>query len=222
MPKEIHAVIFDLDGLMVDTERISKWAWDKVSLEYNIKVEEPFYSLARGKNYEGVKKVFETLYGKEISYDELWKKKHDWFDHYIEYNGIPTKKGLFELIHYLKSHNYKFAVSSGSSKKHVQKVLDIIGLDEITIIIGGDMVTYCKPHPESFLQAALQLNEKPENCVVLEDSLNGIKAAIDGGFSIIMIPDMIQSAEQYETLLDGKYDNLEEVILFLEKNSSKY
>ena len=104
---------------------------------------------------------------------------------------MPVKPGVKELLTYLREKGYKIAMATASAREYSMDNLRLAGIDEFfDHVITGDMVKEAKPNPEIFLKAAEALGEKPENCLVLEDSLNGVEAGIKGGFVTVMVPDL--------------------------------
>ena len=196
MPKQIQAVIFDQDGLMFDTESLAATSWFEVGPKYGIHVDSNFLRDIRGCKPE-----------EKRQYSYRWIAQH----------GVPVKKGLKELLIYLKSHNIKTAVATASSEGWTQGNVKGAGVEDyFDDYIYGDMVKEAKPNPAIFLLAARRLGVEPGSCVVLEDSFNGIKAAAAGGFNPVMVPDQDQPDEEIRKLLTACCDSLTDVIGLLE------
>lgn len=212
MKKEIKAVIFDQDGLMFDTERVSANAWTKVQGEFGVTVGEDLLSRCRGTNKEECKIIFLEAFGQDFDFDGLREKKMECFHEDIRMNGLPIKEGLLELLSYLKSNSFKISLATASAKEWSMKNLKEAGADQyFDEFVCGDMVSHCKPDPEIFLTAAAKLGIDPEYCLVLEDSLNGVEAAIRGGFPVIMVPDMTQPTEELIQRITAKCNSLLDV-----------
>ena len=217
MHKEVKAVIFDFDGLMAETEEISTRAWDRIAEEYGITIGSEYYSRVRGTNYEGGKKVFLELYGRDMPYDRIKEEKNAYFAEDVDKNGIGKKKGLDELLEYIDGHGIAKAIASGSTAEYVRKCSKIAKIDSVfSVIIGGDMVGRGKPDPEIFCKAADMLGMPYENCLVLEDSINGAEAALAGGFQIIVVPDSVQPPEDLVRRINARCDTLYGVIDYLQ------
>jgi haloacid dehalogenase superfamily, subfamily IA, variant 3 with third motif having DD or ED/haloacid dehalogenase superfamily, subfamily IA, variant 1 with third motif having Dx(3-4)D or Dx(3-4)E len=210
---DIKAVIFDMDGLMFDTEKIGAWAWNKIGNEMGYDFSEDFLSTVRGMNHEGLKAAFKKQYGESFDYDSIRNVCTGYYRQNLRDNGIPIKEGLFELLDFLSNNGYKVAVATGSTMEQAVYNLKSSGADKyFETIISGDMVKYAKPNPEIFELAAEKIGIIPEKCIVLEDSLNGIKAAVAGGFKAVMVPDLTEPNEELERTLTAKCKNLKEVI----------
>ncbi len=209
MHKTVRAIIFDFDGLMVETEKISTRAWEKIAEEYGITIDDTYYSRARGTNYEGGRNVFLDMYGEDMPYDRIKAEKQAFFNEDVEKNGIERKKGLDELLVYAQEHGIRMAIASGSSVEYVRRCSKIAGIKaDFDVIIGGEMVKKGKPDPEVFRMASERLGIPAENCLVLEDSINGAEAAINGGFQIIVVPDSVEPPEELVRRISAKYDDL--------------
>ena len=220
MYKEVKAVIFDFDGLMVDSERVSERAWDKISKEYGIQIDTRYYSRTRGMNNDGAREVFREMFGNELSYDEIKARKNEYFEADIEKNGLDKKKGLDELLKYIGDNDISKAIASGSSADYVRKCSKIAMISsDFDIIIGGDMITKCKPDPEVFEMAAGRLKVMPSECLVLEDSINGAEAAIRGGFQIVIVPDSVRPPDELAERVNGISDDLSEVIGYIRREN---
>lgn len=223
MTKEIKAVIFDQDGLMFDSERISARAWQKAGPEFGIEIGEGFLSLVRGTGVAGAKEIFINYYGAHIDYDTLRAKKQSIFYTDLKEHGLPVKPGLKELLIFLKARGCKTALATSSPKEWSMENLERAGISPyFDEYVCGDMVLNCKPDPEIFLTAAKKLSEKPEDALVLEDSFIGIRAAFAGGFPAIMVPDITPPDDEIRKKTIAVCDSLFGVMaLFREENVIK-
>ena len=189
--KNIKAVIFDMDGILIDTERISFNAFKEVLSGYNYEMSEEFYLTMIGRNLKSIKEIMIGEYGSDFPFDEIYNKKVERAVGTIERDGVIVKPGVHELIDYLKDENYKIAVATSTRKQRAHYLLEQINIiDKVDYIICGDQVENSKPNPEIFLKAAKGLDVEPEKCVVIEDSDAGIMAAVRAGMKGINVPDM--------------------------------
>lgn len=212
MKEKINAVIFDQDGLMFDTERLMAEAWYMVGNEQGFPMNEAYLSSTRGMNHEDAKRRFAECFGTSHDFYAARRRKKELFMEILEARGLPVKPGLRELLVFLKEHGYKTALATASDKAYALRNLKEAQIEPyFDYIISGDMVTHAKPNPEIFLKAAEALGEAPENCMVLEDSLNGVKAGIQGDFFTVMVPDMTQPDEELRSKLSGFCASLFEV-----------
>lgn len=212
MGKKIKAVIFDQDGLMFDTERLMAQAWMVVGKEQGFDVDEAFLSATRGMNHENTKVCFEERYGTSYDFYAVRARKKELFMEIVETKGLPVKPGLKELLVYLKENGYKTALATAARKWYAERNLKEADIEAyFDFIICGDMVTHAKPNPEIFLKAAESLGLEPADCMVLEDSLNGVEAGIRGGFMTVMVPDMTQPDDALRARLDAVCTSLFDV-----------
>lgn len=205
----IKAVIFDLDGVIVSTDHYHYLAWKKLADEYNIefneKINERLRGVSRSQSLEIIlEKADKTFTNEEKNKMLEYKNKL-----YVEYIKTMTKDDVslevLKIIDYLKNNNYKIAI--GSSSKNTNTILKQICLiNEFDAIIDGNMILKSKPDPEVFLKASSALNIIPSECLVVEDAIAGIDAAIDA---------------KMQTLAVGSAKNYSKAIYAMEKLNFK-
>lgn len=217
----MRAVIFDQDGLMFDTERISVEAWDLAGKEFGVHLEEDFLCTIRGMNHGTMRQRFFEVFGDSIDFEALRARKQQIFFRLVRERTVPVKPGLLELLEYLRQQGYKIALASASRKEYTLANLKEAGVEPyFRFIITGDMVKCAKPDPEMFLTAAAALGEPPCQCIVLEDSLNGVEAGLRGGFRTIMVPDLTQPDENLRSRVYAVCESLHQVKELLEKDEN--
>lgn len=215
--KKIETVIFDMDGVLIDTERVSFESYRKVLKEYNYDISHEFYLTLLGRNVPSIKSIFAEAYGSDFPFDEIYPKKSKLATEIVDKNGVIIKKGVHELIDYLKDNNYKIAVATSTRKERAHKLLsDIDVIDKVDFIICGDQVENSKPDPEIFLKAAKGLRVEPEACAVIEDSEAGILAANAANMKGFNVPDMKMPDDNMKRLAFKICDNLIEVKKYFE------
>ncbi len=212
----IKAVIFDMDGLMIDSERVTYEEYVKKLSQLGYSFNEPTYRQCLGKNKQGICQVFYDNFGQVFPMKEVWDDVHVAIDERLE-QEVPIKKGLTELLHYLKEHNYKTIVATSSARNRVDKILNNAGIYQFfDDIICGDEVTHGKPHPEIFLTACQKLNVDSQQAIVLEDSEAGIQAAYSGNIKVICVPDMKYPEPEFKKKTTLIVNSLDDVIPYLE------
>lgn len=218
----ITAILFDMDGLVLDTEKLYTRFWQEAAnaLGYPMTKEQALgmRSLNRGA---GLSKM-QSYFGAEVDYDAIRKKRIEMMDAFVEKEGVTTKPGIHELLAYLKEQGIKTAIATSSPIDRTIKYLTSVGLqDSFDELVSGYMVEKGKPEPDIYLYAAEKLGVRPENCMVLEDSPAGILAAHRAGCIPVMVPDQDEPDAETKALLYARADNLARVISLLEEKSLK-
>lgn len=214
----IKAVIFDMDGIMFDTEYLAVPAWCQAGKQLGYPITEKIVYETFGMNRENTKKVLQEYFGENFDFDEAARLRTEYETKFIEKNGVPIKKGLLELLIYLKQNQYLFTVATSSREKRAKRLFELAGISHFfETFVCGDMIKKGKPAPDIYCKACELLKVKPENSIVLEDSYAGITAAFCAGIKTVMIPDMVQWNESIEKMLYAKLDSLLDVIPLLEK-----
>ena len=210
------AVIFDMDGLMINSERVTFEGYQLVMRKLGLSISEDFYKQLLGKTLPTAYQIFYNEYGDDFPMEQVLNDVHQYMADLFDQEGVPLKKGLLELLIYLKENNYKTIVATSSTRKRVDHILglaDIIKYFDDSIC--GDEVTHGKPHPEVFLRACEKLGVNPSDAIVLEDSEAGIQASYDANIKVICIPDMKYPEKQYEEKTFKILKDLTEVTAYL-------
>lgn len=205
-------IIFDMDGLMFDTERVFIEAWDYAGEKIGIGKAGFMVYKTLGMNIVASYEVWKQEFGDSYNQEELRRYTKEFLKKYYDENTVPVKPGLYELLAYLKDIGGKLAVASSSPKWEVEKHLRDANIYEyFDCIVCGDMIKKSKPAPDIYLEACKLLEENPKDCFALEDSKNGLLAAYNAGCKAIMVPDLWQTDEEILGKIVGKYDNLAQV-----------
>lgn len=208
----IKAVIFDMDGTMIDTERIKENGWKYAGKCLEIEIDDEILNQIRGTNKKYIREIFSKKFN-TINFEELYQLREKFIEENIETNGIKMKKGLMVILNFLKDNNYKIAVASSSHEKTIKKYLEKMNiLEYFDVIVGGDMVENGKPDPEIYLKSIDLLKIPKEQCIGVEDSINGILSVYNAGIKPVMIPDLEQPTEKIKNILYMKLDSLDEII----------
>ena len=214
----IRAVIFDMDGVLIDTEKYLNIFWRQAAKEYGFDMTKEHALLIRslaGK-YAGPK--LKELYGDSFDYEKIRARRKELMRQHIEQSGVEKKHGVDELLKYLKENGYKIAVATATDLKRTRKYLEEIGVFHyFDKIVCATMVENGKPMPDIYLYACQQIGEEPKNCLAVEDSPNGILSATRAGCPTIMVPDLTEPEEEVLKILHAKAGNLVDIIKILEK-----
>ena len=214
----IKAAVFDMDGLMFDTERLVYNNWQRMMDESGYPYSMEDFKQTVGRRKAEVQNFYFGKYGEDFPYWEFSERGRKMYVETVRVRGIPVKKGLREVLDYLKKQGCKIAVATSTSRQTTEFNLVSAGMtaDFDALVCGGE-VQNGKPNPEVFLKAAAALGVAPEVCVAFEDSINGVKSAHAAGMTTGMGPDFLAPTDEIRPMIDCLCDSLDESIFFLEK-----
>lgn len=208
----INGVIFDMDGLMFDTERIYGIYWRQVSTELGYPMDDALIAMMCGAVRDFQIEAIRARMGDDAPAEAIIDSCHDRTRAHIARNPIPFKPGLMALLTALQRRGIPVAVATGTRRASADDMITRAQLsDYIDGMVCGDEVSACKPDPEIFLKAAALIGVPPKECIVLEDSYNGIRAAHAAGAQPIMIPDTMQPTDEIRALCAHVFDRLDDV-----------
>jgi HAD superfamily hydrolase (TIGR01509 family) len=214
----IKGAVFDMDGLMIDTEKLLVRFWMQAAREYGYNMTFNHVLDIRSLSRKYSIPLLKGIFGEEFPFEQVRSRRIELMNEYIDENGFEVKKGLFELLDYLKSNGFAIAVATATDKQRATEYLDRINaLEYFDEIVCGNMVENGKPEPDIYLAAVGKLNLKPEECAALEDSPNGIKSAYASGCRVIMIPDLSEPDETIMPMVSAVYRSLDEAIEFFRR-----
>ena len=191
----IKGAIFDMDGVLFDTERIYQQTWQEIAAERHIKLGDGFLEAVSGTSGAHMCRVIEQYYGVSdgtaIIKECMERVRNKLLIH------VPMKEGVPEMLRFLKEKGIRMAVASSSSVQQIEANIHKAGIHEyFAEIVSGSEVDHGKPNPDIFLYAAKRIGCDPEECFVFEDSENGVQAGYRAGCVTIMIPDMIKPSPE--------------------------
>lgn len=216
----VRGVIFDMDGLMFDTERLATVLWNQVGDELRIDMTEEFLDSFRGQNPTAIRNAFLQRFGREFDFDGCMGRKDELQHRYIEEKGVPLKEGLPELLEYLKGQDIRMAVATSTQQSLAEKMLKIAGVYEyFDAVAYGNKVKRSKPFPDIFQKVAEDLGVPMRECLVLEDSISGVQAGKAAGGYIIHIPDVVVVPEEVKDGITAELGSLRDVIDWIERGN---
>lgn len=215
----MQAVIFDMDGVIFDSERLVIECWQEIAEKYNIPNIEDACRECVGINAKATREKMKLRYGQDFPYDEYKAEMSALFHTRYAEGRLPMKKGIRELLEFLQEKKISVAIASSTRRTVVtQEIKDAGLLSFFDALICGDMVEKSKPAPDIFLKAAEVLKAEPKDCFVIEDSYNGIRAAKAAGMRPLMVPDLLSPTEEMTELSETILPSLFEVKTYLMTN----
>lgn len=190
---DCKGAIFDMDGLLFDTERIYQQTWKEIAMERGTALGEGFPKAISGTNGAYMCRVIETYYqvsdGHAIMEECMGRVRDKLSVH------VPMKKGVYEILDFFRKKDIRMAVASSSAAEQIESNLETAGIrGYFSAIVSGTEVRHGKPAPDIFLCAAERIGCGPGECFVFEDSENGIKAGHAAGCMTVMVPDLVEAS----------------------------
>ena len=218
----IKGIVFDMDGVMFDTERLMSQKWQQVAEQEGVEIPWELVLKTIGGTDEKARGLFDEYYRKTAQrafpYEELRDRRVALVKEHIERYGMPVKPGLYELLDYVKGEGYPITVATSTEREKALYYFEKAGVRPYFApekMVCGDMIAKSKPDPEIYLTACRKLNLPPQNCIAVEDSLAGVQSAHAAGMLPVMIPDLILPTPEIEAMLFYKGTTLADVIKLL-------
>ena len=209
---KFKAVVFDMDGVMFDTESVCMKSWDTVGEEMGIGKAGYMVYKTLGMTAQAAIEILQNEFGKDFDAKLFKQKGRECSYKYFNDFGVPEKPFLHEALEYLKEKGYKLAVASSTSSDSVFHHLEEKNITHyFDKVICGDMIKNSKPAPDIYLKACEELGVAPGQALAVEDSFNGIRSAYAAGLYTVMVPDQLPPIEEILALVDKKCDSLTEL-----------
>ncbi len=205
----LKAVVFDMDGVLFDTESVGFAAWDYACKKLGIASASGLAYKMLGMNAAAVDGILKEYYGENFELEAFHRLCRAYTYTYFAENGVPQKPYVHDALNKLKNSGLKIALASSTGRKGVLRNLESAGITGyFEAVISGDMTERSKPAPDIYLKAAEALGVPTQLCFAVEDSRNGILSAHGAGMKVIMVPDLWQGDEETDGLLFAKCENL--------------
>ena len=216
MMRDFDAVVFDMDGVIFDSERAVLECWLELADKYAIpNIMEP-YLACTGTTMARTREIMMETYGPDFPYDEYAAEASAMFHERYDGGRLPMKRGVREILEYLRNHDKRIALASSTRRETViNQLRDAKILDYFDEVVTGDMVERSKPEPDIFLMACEKVGVAPTRAFAIEDSYNGIRAAHSGKLRPIMVPDLRPADAEMKELAEAVLEDLEAVLAYL-------
>lgn len=211
-----HAIILDMDGLMLDTERMARRLWRSVAAELGFDLDDGLFLRLVGRTRADTDILLAEALGSAFPLETFRRVASErWIDE-VAAGGIPRKEGVLELLDAIEDAGVRRAVATSTRRIGADRSLAAAGIaGRFDAVVTGDEVTRGKPAPDIFLVAAGRLGVDPATCIVLEDSLYGIRAAHAAGMVPIMVPDLVEPTDEVRALTHRILDSLHDARAYL-------
>ncbi|WP_418668299.1 HAD family hydrolase [Allofournierella sp.] len=213
----IKAVLFDMDGLMFDTERMYHDAWLELGRRRGLAMTEEIVTGMRGRNRQGCVALCREAFGAKFDFTELRDACVERMEAAIAEKGLPKRPGLDELLGELARRGLPAVLATSTSRATALRYLELAGVSGyFKGAVCGDEVEHSKPAPDIFLRAAALAGVPPRHCMVLEDSPNGLRAGAAAGCRAVMVPDLDPVTPELAALAAAVVPSLREAIPLLD------
>lgn len=213
----VKAVIFDMDGLIFDSEKLLVRFWCQAANELGFPMEREHALNLRSLARKFAEPYLQGLFGSGFDYATVRARRMELMAQYLEQHPLELKRGLTQLLDYLDGAGIPAAIATATDITRASEYLERAGvLERFGRIVCASMVESGKPKPDIYLYAAAQLGLAPQECAALEDSPNGVRSASSAGCVTIMIPDLTQPDDELKALICAKADSLADVPEILE------
>ena len=214
-------VIFDMDGVIFDTERLYLECIRPAAEKYGLAGFDEVAHACIGRTDVETKKLMRKAFGEDAPLEAVEQEAFKVFQKRYAEEGLPVKDGAVELLEYLKRAGARIAIGSSTEHDIVEMELRDAGLLQyFDALACGDMVEHSKPEPDVFLLAAEMLQETIADCIIIEDSFNGVIAARRAGATVFMVPDLLEPTEEIRAMADKVFGSLIEVKEWLEAQTA--
>lgn len=219
MELKIRALVFDMDGLLFDSERVVRESWYLAGEKLGYPALGDHIRNTLGFNLARRNEYFRNALGEEFPIEEFNQMTREIFHTLKEEKGVPKKPGVDEILCYAKENGYRLAVATSSRREYSSDLLKGSGIwNYFDAFVFGDMVSHAKPDPEIYLKACKEIGVLPCEAMALEDSPNGIRAAYAAGMNPVIIPDLVRPDEEVQKLCRWQCETLFDVIRILKEN----
>ncbi len=214
----ICAVIFDMDGVLIDTEKYYNAAWCQAATEAGFPFTREHALLLRSCEAKEGEKLMQGIFGPSFDYYAIRERRRELVRERLAQYGLEKKPGVEETLRFLRAKGIKTAVATATALDITKSHLTTIGVcDLFDSIVSAKNVAHGKPEPDVYLYACEQIGERPQDCMAVEDSPNGIMAAYRAGLRTVMVPDLTQPDEELTKYLYACVNSLSDLCELVDK-----
>ena len=214
----ICAVIFDMDGVLIDTEKHYNAAWCQAATEAGFPFTREHALLLRSCEAKEGEKLMQGIFGPSFDYYAIRERRRELVRERLAQYGLEKKPGVEETLRFLRAKGIKTAVATATALDITKSHLTTIGVyDLFDSIVSAKNVAHGKPEPDVYLYACEQIGERPQDCMAVEDSPNGIMAACRAGLRTVMVPDLTQPDEELTKYLYACVNSLSDLCELVDK-----
>ena len=214
----ICAVIFDMDGVLIDTEKHYNAAWCQAATEAGFPFTREHALLLRSCEAKEGEKLMQGIFGPSFDYYAIRERRRELVRERLAQYGLEKKPGVEETLRFLRAKGIKTAVATATALDITKSHLTTIGVcDLFDSIVSAKNVAHGKPEPDVYLYACEQIGERPQDCMAVEDSPNGIMAAYIAGLRTVMVPDLTQPDEELTKYLYACVNSLSDLCELVDK-----
>ena len=213
------ALIFDLDGLLLDTETIARDAFVKACHQVGwYRTDMDVYIRCIGRHGPEIEEILKDGYGQDFPWEEIGPLCQQLYHEFIDHQPADIKPGALELLKYATKKSLPCGIATSSHAPTADSKLTLSNLaGYFSVIVTGDDVKYSKPNPEPYLLAAERLEANAAQCWALEDSENGVRAAVSAGCTVFQVPDLVEPSRELRQLGHDVVSSLREVLTSLKE-----
>ena len=213
------AIVFDMDGVLVDSERIVLRSWECAGRDLGLEGLHDLFFRCIGTTHASTQKRFAALFGDRIDYQDFRKLTRVYYMSFTK-DGVPLKPGVMELLRWLREQGWRTGLASSSREVNVRHNMDVTGMGPyFDILVCGDMLTASKPAPDIYLRACGELHVEPSRTYAVEDSRNGILSASAAGMKALLVPDMVPPDDVMKSHAAAVFPDLLAVKTYLEQHT---
>lgn len=212
------ALIFDMDGVILDSEQLVRRSWNLAAQDYGAANSDPVFLLTVGTTRKHTCDILREHYGAEFPAEEFNTSLSRIYHEIEAVEGVPVKTGARELLQWAKQTGFRVGLASSTRQPIVERELGRENLVQyFDYVLGGDRIARSKPFPDIYETACREMGVQPANAFAIEDSYNGIRAAHTAGMMPVMVPDLLPPTEEMRQLSTAVFSDLTEFHAYLEK-----